>query len=62
MERMTGEANALEAAGIVGARIAQGSHGWGAHVIEFLAIGTAVVPVSVDHAIERPSLMLPLTG
>jgi uncharacterized protein YbjQ (UPF0145 family) len=62
MERMTNEANELEAAGIVGARIAQGSHGWGAHVIEFLAIGTAVVPVSVEHEIERPSLVLPLSG
>jgi uncharacterized protein YbjQ (UPF0145 family) len=62
MERMTDEANELQAAGIVGARIAQGSHGWGAHVIEFLAIGTAVVPVAVDHEIEQPSLMLPLTG
>jgi uncharacterized protein YbjQ (UPF0145 family) len=62
MERMTDEANELQSAGIVGARIAQGSHGWGAHVIEFLAIGTAVVPVDVDHEIEQPSLMLPLTG
>ncbi|MEA2197573.1 MAG: hypothetical protein QOJ25_1624 [Solirubrobacteraceae bacterium] len=62
MERMTNEANELQAAGIVGARIAQGSHGWGAHVIEFLAIGTAVVPSAVDHEIERPSLVLPLSG
>jgi uncharacterized protein YbjQ (UPF0145 family) len=62
MERMTHEANELEAGGIVGARIAQGSHGWGAHVIEFLAIGTAVVPVNVDHEIEKPSLVLPLSG
>ena len=62
MERMTNEAKELEAGGIVGARIAQGSHGWGAHVIEFLAIGTAVVPVKVDHEIERPSLVLPLSG
>jgi len=59
---MTNEADELQAAGIVGARIAQGSHGWGAHVIEFLAIGTAVVPVDVDHEIERPSLVLPLSG
>jgi uncharacterized protein YbjQ (UPF0145 family) len=59
---MTNEANDLQAAGIVGARIAQGSHGWGAHVIEFLAIGTAVVPVSVEHEIDQPSLVLPLTG
>jgi len=62
MERMTNEAKEVEAAGIVGARIAQGSHGWGAHVIEFLAIGTAVVPVAVEHEIERPSLVLPLSG
>jgi uncharacterized protein YbjQ (UPF0145 family) len=62
MERMTNEANDLQSAGIVGARIAQGSHGWGAHVIEFLAIGTAVVPVNVDHQIEQPSLVLPLSG
>jgi uncharacterized protein YbjQ (UPF0145 family) len=62
MERMTNEAKDLQSAGIVGARIAQGSHGWGAHVIEFLAIGTAVVPVSVEHEIERPSLVLPLSG
>ena len=62
MERMTNEAKEVEAAGIVGARIAQGSHGWGAHVIEFLAIGTAVVPVAVDHEIERPALVLPLSG
>ena len=62
MERMQNEADELQAGGIVGARIAQGSHGWGAHVIEFLAIGTAVVPIDVDHEIERPSLVLPLTG
>ncbi|HEY5317522.1 MAG TPA: heavy metal-binding domain-containing protein [Solirubrobacteraceae bacterium] len=62
MERMQNEADELQAGGIVGARIAQGSHGWGAHVIEFLAIGTAVVPVDVDHEIEQPSLVLPLSG
>ncbi|HWF34879.1 MAG TPA: heavy metal-binding domain-containing protein [Solirubrobacteraceae bacterium] len=62
MERMQDEADELQSAGIVGARIAQGSHGWGSHVIEFLAIGTAVVPVNVDHEIEQPSLVLPLSG
>ena len=62
MERMQNEADELQAGGIVGARIAQGSHGWGAHVIEFLAIGTAVVPINVDHEIERPALVLPLSG
>ena len=62
MERMQNEADEVKAAGIVGARIAQGSHGWGSHVIEFLAIGTAVVPTSDDHEIDTPHLMLPLTG
>jgi uncharacterized protein YbjQ (UPF0145 family) len=62
MERMQNEADELQSGGIVGARIAQGSHGWGSHVIEFLALGTAVVPVTVDHEIEQPSLVLPLSG
>ena len=38
------------------------SHGWGSHVIEFFAIGTAVVPTSDDHEIEKPTMVLPLTG
>jgi uncharacterized protein YbjQ (UPF0145 family) len=59
-ERMQAEANELQAGGIVGASITERSHGWGSHVIEFFAIGTAVVPMSVDHQIEQPSLMLPL--
>ena len=43
MERMQTEADELQAEGIVGARIIERSHGWGSHVIEFFAIGTAVV-------------------
>jgi uncharacterized protein YbjQ (UPF0145 family) len=62
MERMQTEASELEAGGIVGARITERSHGWGSHVIEFFAIGTAVVPMSVDHKIEQPAMVLPLTG
>jgi uncharacterized protein YbjQ (UPF0145 family) len=62
MERMQREADELEAGGIVGARIVERSHGWGSHVIEFFAIGTAVVATSVEHEVEKPTLMLPLTG
>jgi uncharacterized protein YbjQ (UPF0145 family) len=62
MERMQDEANELQAAGIVGARIAERSHGWGSHVIEFFAIGNGVVPIRDDHEIDKPSLVLPLTG
>jgi uncharacterized protein YbjQ (UPF0145 family) len=61
-ERMLSEAAEVQAGGIVGARISERSHGWGSHVIEFFAIGTAVVATSTDHEIEQPGLVLPLTG
>jgi uncharacterized protein YbjQ (UPF0145 family) len=59
-ERMQTEAEELQARGIVGARILQGTHGWGSHVIEFFAIGTAVVPN--EQEVAGPALVLPLTG
>ena len=62
MERMQNEATEVQANGIVGARIVERSHGWGSHVIEFFAIGTAVVPTSDEHVIEKPAMVLPLTG
>ena len=62
MERMQNEADGTKADGIVGARIIERSHGWGSHVIEFFAIGTAVISTSDEHEIERPTLVLPLQG
>jgi uncharacterized protein YbjQ (UPF0145 family) len=62
MERMQNEADELQAGGIVGVQLVERSHGWGSHVIEFFAIGTAVVPISATHEIERPTLVMPLTG
>jgi len=44
MERMQAEAVSLNAEGIVGTQINERSHGWGSHVIEFLAMGTAIAP------------------
>ncbi|MEO7715828.1 MAG: heavy metal-binding domain-containing protein [Capsulimonas sp.] len=60
MERMQKEAEELGAKGIVGANIHERTHAWGAHVIEFFAIGTAVEETSGDHVIEAPTLVLPL--
>jgi len=60
MERMQKEAEALGAKGVVGADIHEHSHPWGNHVIEFLAIGTAVEALDADHVIEAPTLVLPL--
>jgi uncharacterized protein YbjQ (UPF0145 family) len=62
MERMQTEADELQSEGIVGARIIERSHGWGSHVIEFFAIGTAVVSTSAEHQIDKPALVLPLQG
>src|SRR6202042_3745272 len=62
MERLQSEADELQSEGIVGARIIERSHGWGSHVIEFFAIGTAVVSTSPNHLIEKPTLVLPLQG
>jgi uncharacterized protein YbjQ (UPF0145 family) len=62
MERMGREADELQAGGIVGARIIERSHGWGSHVIEFFAVGTAVVATGEEHEIEKPAMVLPLTG
>ncbi len=61
-ERMLEEAEELKAHGIVGASIAQGSHGWGSHVIEFFAVGTAVLRTDQVLPSEPPMLVMPLTN
>ena len=58
MERMQVEAEALGAQGIVGVVIDENNHTWGPTVLEFSAVGTAVVPIRDDHHIERPALIL----
>ncbi len=62
MERMQNEAVSLKSEGIVGAQIVERNHGWGSHVIEFFAVGTAVIATSADHEIPAPSLSLLLNG
>ena len=36
------------------------SHGWGSHVIEFFAIGTAIVPMEGQTPLDKPRLTLSL--
>jgi len=50
----------LEAEGIVGVQLVEGSHGWDSHVIEYFSVGTAVIPISADHTIPAPSFVLSL--
>jgi uncharacterized protein YbjQ (UPF0145 family) len=62
MERMQSEAQEVEAEGVVGVQLHERSHGWGSHMIEFFAIGTAVIPISDEHTIASPTLVLPMDG
>jgi uncharacterized protein YbjQ (UPF0145 family) len=58
MERMQAEAEELKAEGIVGVTVEETNHTWGPAVLEFSAVGTAVVAISEDHKIPKPSLIL----
>jgi uncharacterized protein YbjQ (UPF0145 family) len=62
LSRMQAEAEAEQAEGIVGAQVKESSHGWGSHVIEYFAVGTAITSISAEHPIAVPTLVLPLTG
>src|SRR5947209_19078420 len=54
MERMQTAAEQLQAEGIVGVQLQERSHGWGSHVIEFFAVGTAIVPTAGESRIPEP--------
>jgi uncharacterized protein YbjQ (UPF0145 family) len=59
MERMQYEAQVDGAAGVVGAEIFEWTHGsWGAHVIEFFAVGTSVLPIQTKEAPPEPQLVM----
>jgi uncharacterized protein YbjQ (UPF0145 family) len=60
MERMQAEAEGLQAEGIVGVDLQEGSHGWASHVIEFFAVGTAIIPIAEQHTIPAPGFVLTL--
>ncbi len=60
MQRMQSEAIELGAEGIVGVTLSEKSHGWGSHVIEFFALGTAIVSTDPNRKIEPPVTVLDL--
>ena len=51
----------LGAQGVVGVNIVEDSRDWGSHVIEFFAVGTAIIPISAEHQIQPPALTLSLS-
>ncbi|HEV2582917.1 MAG TPA: heavy metal-binding domain-containing protein [Ktedonobacteraceae bacterium] len=60
MERMQAEAMSFGAQGVVGMRVQEGSHGWESHVIEYFAVGTAVIPISEEHQVPPPTMTISL--
>jgi uncharacterized protein YbjQ (UPF0145 family) len=58
MERMQYEAGVLRAEGVVGVQLQERSHGWGSHVIEFFALGTAIVPMPGAPPLPKPTITL----
>jgi uncharacterized protein YbjQ (UPF0145 family) len=60
MERMQAEAKSIQAKGIVGVDLHEKSHGWDSHIIEFFAIGTAIVATGEARTIEAPTPVLDL--
>jgi uncharacterized protein YbjQ (UPF0145 family) len=62
MARMQTEAEALQAKGIVGVQIHETNHVWSSHVIEFLAIGTAIVATDDTESPEAPIAVYDLSS
>ncbi len=62
MERMQREAMQIGGQGIVGANIHESTHSWNSHVIEFLAVGTAIVATSEEHRIQTPQMTMSLNA
>jgi uncharacterized protein YbjQ (UPF0145 family) len=54
MQRMQTEAEELQAEGIVGVTLAEHNHGWGSHMIEFFAVGTAIIATGEATTIASP--------
>ena len=60
MERMQLDATKLGATGIVGVDIQSGHHSWDDHTMEFLAVGTAIVPSQDAHHFDLPNTVISL--
>lgn len=60
MQRMQTEAQEMGAEGIVGVTLSEKNHGWGSYVIEFFALGTAIIRTGEEVKLEPPVPVLDL--
>ena len=61
MGRMQHEAESLEAQGVVGVELSEHAHGWGGRIIEFFAVGTAIVRERAAERLPSPTPVLDLS-
>ena len=61
MGRMQAEAQALHADGVVGVELREHEHGWGGRMIEFFAVGTAIVRDKQAEPLPSPTPVLDLS-
>jgi uncharacterized protein YbjQ (UPF0145 family) len=62
MTRMQTEAESLSAKGIVGVALHETNHGWSSHVVEFFAVGTAIVESDGGASDMVPLAVLDYSG
>lgn len=60
MSRLREEARSFGAEGVVGVKMIERSHQWGSHVVELLAVGTAVRQTDGEAEMEPPVMVLTL--
>jgi uncharacterized protein YbjQ (UPF0145 family) len=62
MSRMEAECKQFGGSGIVAVKVHEHNHGWGSHVIEFFAVGTAVTRDPDGGTVTPPSMVLTMDG
>jgi uncharacterized protein YbjQ (UPF0145 family) len=58
MRRMEAECRQFGGSGVVAVNVHENNHGWGSHIIEFFAVGTAVVRDPDAKPVVPPSVVL----
>jgi uncharacterized protein YbjQ (UPF0145 family) len=62
MERMQWEAQDAGGTGLVGVEVRESSHGWESHIIEFVGVGTAILPIADQrHEVHEPTKVVIFT-
>jgi uncharacterized protein YbjQ (UPF0145 family) len=59
---MEAECKQFGGSGIVAVKVHEHNHGWGSHVIEFFAVGTAVTRDPEGGTVTPPSMVLTMDG